>query len=351
MVKSNIISNRAKKVRKILVEKHAAAFLVTKVENVTYLTGFLGDDSWALITPKKTYLITDSRFTEQAQSECQGCVIIQRKDSLAKEAAEILKKYKTVKTIALESTITAGTLKAVRKAFKLKTKILSGVVENVRRIKDEIETATIIKAAVIANKALAVTKRKIKTGMTESELTGILEMNMRKLGAKTGFDTIIAFGPNGSRCHHQPGNRKLRKNDSILIDFGAQINGYTCDITRTFTVGKASRLFEKMYKIVAQSQQSAIEKIKAGAKLKDVDKAARDVMRSYGLTPYGHGTGHGIGLEVHEEPRFSDKVKGLLKTGDVVTVEPGIYLPGKLGIRIEDDVLVTKTGYKILSRS
>ncbi|MBN1795434.1 MAG: aminopeptidase P family protein [Sedimentisphaerales bacterium] len=351
MTKAEIISERAKKVREKTADKKANAILVTKVPNVSYLTGFLGDDSWALVTNKKTYLITDSRYTEQSAGECSGCKIIERKDSLAKAVNKLLGKSKSIKTLAVESTITAGALKALRKEISVKTKVISGIVETVRRTKDQAEIATIKKAARIANKALAITRKKIRTGMTENEVTGILELEMRKLGAKFGFETIIAFGPNGSRPHHQPTGRKLKKNDSVLIDFGAQIDGYTCDITRTFAVGKPGRLFEKMYKIVAESQQAAIDSIKAGVNLKDVDKAARDVMRKYGLTPYGHGTGHGLGMEVHEEPRLSEKAKGKLQAGDVITIEPGIYIPGKIGIRIEDDVLVTENGCKILSRS
>jgi len=351
MARPQIIKTRAANIRKQITGKKADAFLVTKVANVTYLTGFLGDDSWALVTNKAVYLITDNRYTEQAQAQCPCCRIVERKDSMAKAIGKLLKRYKSIKNLAVESSISAGGLKTLRKELKVRIELVTGITETVRRKKDESEISVIKKAASIALKALKVTRKKIKPGITENQLTGLLELEIRKLGGKCGFETIIAFGANASRPHHQPTDKKLKKNDSVLIDFGAKVDGYTCDITRTFPVGKPSKLFKKVYKAVEDSQKTAIRKIKTGVKLKDVDEAARETIRQHGFTPYGHGTGHGLGLEVHESPRVSDKVKGKLQTGDVITIEPGIYIPGKLGVRIEDDILVTENGYTILSKS
>jgi Xaa-Pro aminopeptidase len=191
----------------------------------------------------------------------------------------------------------------------------------------------------------------MKTGVTESELAGRLDFEIRKLGATNSFDTIVAFGPNASRPHHQPSERKLKKRDTVLIDVGARYKGYCSDITRSLAVGKPSRLFERAYDAVQQAQTAAIKMIKAGAKIQQIDAAAREAISKYDLPVYGHGTGHGFGLEIHESPFLKADGKGKLKAGEVITIEPGVYIPGKLGVRIEDDVLVTNTGYKILTHS
>jgi len=186
--------------------------------------------------------------------------------------------------------------------------------------------------------------------MSECEAAGLLDFEMRKLGTTSAFDTIMAFGANCSRNHHQPGARKLRKNDTILVDFGAKVGGYCSDATRCFVFGRATRFYEKVYCGVQAAQQAAIARIRPGARLREIDAAARDVLAELNLPVYGHGTGHGIGLQVHENPFLSKIAKGTLQPGDVITVEPGVYIPGRLGVRIEDDILVTETGHRILSK-
>jgi Xaa-Pro aminopeptidase len=295
--------------------------------------------------------LTDSRYTEQAQKECIGCGIVQRKDLLAEATAKLLKKSKSVQTVAVEKSTTVAAFGVLKKHIKHRLRTIAGVIEAQRSCKDEKEIDTIKAASSITARALRQIRRYMKAGVTESELAGRLDFEIRKLGARNSFETIVAFGPNASRPHHQPGKRKLRKRDTVLIDVGAKYKGYCSDITRSFAVGKPTRLFEKAYEAVEQAQAAAIRLIKAGAKLKEVDAAARDVIRKYDLPVYGHGTGHGFGLEIHELPFLKADAKGKLKAGEVLTVEPGIYLPGKLGVRIEDDVLVTETGCKILTRS
>ena len=185
--------------------------------------------------------------------------------------------------------------------------------------------------------------------MTESEVAGLIDFNIRKTGSTNSFETIVAFGANGSLPHYQPGLRKLRKNDTILIDFGAKHKSYCCDMTRCFAVGKVNRFYQKVYTAVVESQRAAIKMVRAGVKVTEVDAAAKKVLAQYDLPEFGHGTGHGLGLEVHEAPVIAKTSKDKLKVGDVVTIEPGVYIPGKLGIRIEDDVLVTEAGCKVLS--
>jgi len=340
---------RIKGIRHELKKKKIDCLIITKPANVTYTTGFMGDDSWAVVTKRAVYLLTDSRYTEQAQKECVGCGIVQRKDTLAEAVAKLCKKSKSVRTVAVEKTTSVAAFEALKKHVKLRLKTVANIVESIRRNKDSSEINTIKAAASITTRALKQIRRYVKSGVTESELAGRLDFEIRKLGATISFETIVAFGPNASRPHHQPGKRRLKKRDTVLIDFGAKYKGYCSDITRSFAVGKPTRLFEKAYDAVEQGQAAAIQMIKAGAEIQEVDAAARDVISKYDLPVYGHGTGHGFGLEIHELPFLKADAKGKLKAGEVIMIEPGVYLPGKLGVRIEDDVLVTETGHKILT--
>jgi len=191
--------------------------------------------------------------------------------------------------------------------------------------------------------------RQVKPGMTENTLAGIVDFEIRKAGGTGSFETIAAFGPNASRPHHQPTSRKLRKNDSVLIDFGVRLNGYCCDLTRCFAVGRPGVLYNKVYNTVKQAQAAAFKLLKAGVEISSVDSAAKETIRKANLPVYGHGTGHGLGLEVHELPVVSNKTKGKLQAGDVITIEPGVYIPGKIGVRIEDDVLITGNCFIVLT--
>ena len=323
--------------------------IVTSPANVTYTTGFTGCDSWALITKRDLYLLTDSRYTQQARIESVNCKIIERTNSLSQTLAKLLQKQTSVKTLAVEESISVAGLKAIRKHTRMRFKTVGGIIESVRIIKDSGEIAAIKKAAQIAIEAIKKTKRFIKPGITEIELAGRLDLEIRKLGATNSFETQVSFGPNASMPHYQPGRRKLKNNDTVLIDFGAKYKGHCCDITRCFIVGKVSSFYKRVYDVVSRAQIAAIKTIRPGVKLSDVDAAARKVIADSNLPIYGHGTGHGLGLEVHEEPVIAAKSKGKLEIGQVFTIEPGIYIPGKLGIRIEDDILVTKTGHKVLT--
>jgi len=346
----NIITKRIKAIRSELNKKKINCLIVTKPANITYTTGFMGEDSWAAITKGNVYLFTDSRYTEQAQSECPYCTIIERADSLAEAAAKLVKKLKSVRTVTVEKSTSLADYEALKKHVKARFRSVANVIETVRSSKDNTEIKAIEAAASIAAQALEQTLRHIKPGITESELAGMLDFQIRKLGATNSFPTIVAFGPNASRPHHQPSKRKLKQKDTVLIDFGAKYKGYCSDITRCFAVGGPTTFYKKVYDVVEQAQAAAIKMIKAGAKMKRVDAAARKVIDKSDLPVYGHGTGHGLGLEIHESPFLKVKSKGTLQAGEVITIEPGVYIPGKIGIRIEDDVLVTKTGCRILTR-
>jgi Xaa-Pro aminopeptidase len=334
-----------------LKKRSLGGAVVTDRANVTFLTGFSGDDSWALIIGRSCWLLTDSRYTEQAEAECAGCRIIQRKDSLQTEVAKIVARFKSTKVLGIEDTTSVAVFDRIKKKAKARFKKIPNLIMQIRAIKESAEVATIKKASRIADKALESALKQLKTGMTEAALAGVIEFEMRKLGATAAFETIVCFGANASRPHHIPQKRKLRKNDTILIDFGAKYKGYNSDKTRCFGVGKVKRDFQKAYDAVALAQQTAIDLIADGVRCKDIDAAARKIIKDAGFAVFGHPLGHGLGLEVHELPSLFSKSKEKLKAGQVVTVEPGIYTPGRFGIRIEDDILVTKTGCKILTRT
>ncbi|MHC4068934.1 MAG: M24 family metallopeptidase [Planctomycetota bacterium] len=349
-MKNETIKKRISKIRLLLKKKNLSSLIVTKPPNVTHITGFLGDDSWAIITPRNVYLLTDSRYTEQAKNQCRLCKIIQRTDPMPQTINKLLKKLKSDQKLAVETSTSISDFKALKKHLKRKIKPAPNIIEQIRSSKDTSEITSVKKAADIAAAALKQTIKFIKPGITESELAGRLDFQIRKANAANSFETIVAFGPNASKPHHQPSKRKLKRKDPVLIDFGVRYNGYCCDITRCFTLGKPTPLYKKAYDAVLKAQTAAIKMVKPGVKIKDLDAAARKVIADHNLPVYGHGTGHGLGIEIHEDPFLNEKSKDKLQQGNIITIEPGIYIPRKLGIRIEDDILVTKTGSQILTR-
>lgn len=349
MNKKNMKS-RLRSVRKSMKDAGLDALIVSTGANVRYVSGFGGDDSWAVITSRVVYLITDSRYTEQAEGECGDVKIIDRKGPITAAAADVLNRLKSVQKTGIEDKISVKAFYDIRKKIAGSVKKTSNFIENIRRDKDDSEVKAVKKAGKVAVEALGKTLAAVRVGMSENELAGLLEFNIRKLGFTASFDTIVAFGANGSMPHYMPGRRKLKKIDTILIDWGVRCDGYCSDLTRCFVVGKARKNYLAAFSTVRKAQRSAIAKIRSGVKVAEVEQAARDVLKRAGLPQYGHGTGHGLGLDVHEQPIVSERLKKeRLKVGDIITIEPGVYMPGKVGIRLEDDVLVTETGGKVLT--
>lgn len=340
-------------VRKAVIGAKGDAFLACDVNNVRYLTGFTGHDSWALVTKRGIVLLTDSRYTEQASAQCAGVRIVSRTGPMADAVTKELQRYKTLETVLVDASLPVGAFEQLKKALRktgIKCKAKAGIVQRIRRKKDDTEAGCISRAAAIAWDALDMALGEIKPGMTESQLRARIDYEIVSAGSEPSFETIVAFGPNGSRPHHQAGGRKLKNGDPILIDFGARYQGYASDTTRCFVLGRPKRDYTKAWAAVQAARQRGIEMIKPGIETAKIDQAVRAVIQESGFPEYGHGTGHGLGLDVHETPVLSSRSKETLEVGDVVTVEPGIYLPGKFGIRIEDDVLVTQKGAKILSQ-
>jgi len=340
---------RLKGVRKALSALKADCLILTKPANATYLTGFTGHDSWAIVLPKLVMLVTDSRYTEQAADQCRFCRIIERTDSMAQAVADLLKKQRAVKLAAIEQTTSIAAFEGLKKHIACRLNSAIDIVESIRRTKDNEEVHAIRAAGEIAGRVFSKLRTTVRRGMTENELAGFVDFEIRKLGGQSCFETIVAFGADSSRPHHQPGAKKLKKNDAVLVDFGVRYQGYCCDVTRCFSMGTKNRFFERVYAAVEQAQAAALDVIKAGVEIKKVDMAAREVIKKHKLPLYGHGTGHGLGLEVHELPVVSNNIKGRLQAGDVITIEPAVYVPGRLGVRIEDDILVTDDGYVLLT--
>ena len=327
------------------------AMLISCPQDIRYLTGFSGEDSWALVTSSSVTVLSDRRFEEELATECSYVRRLMRKKALAEELGRITKRQATRRLGFQADHLTVAGRKAVaRHVGARRLRETSRWLIEQRSVKDATELPPLRKAIDIQQKALRQVLRKIKPGMTEKQVCALLEYTMRTLGADgPSFGTIIAAGSNSSIPHYRPGDVKIRAGSPILIDFGALYRGYHSDMTRVVAFDRFPKKISEIYEIVREAQQAGIEAIRPGVALKDVDAAARKVIRKAGYgRQFGHSLGHGIGLEIHEEPRLSWISDGELQAGQVVTIEPGIYLPGIGGVRLEDDVLVTDRGYRNL---
>ena len=344
-------ARRRAALRQAVRQVKAQSFLVTKVEDVGYLSGFTGDDSALLVGPKYACLITDGRYDEQARRECPDIEIHVRTKAIAEVAAALLKDRKLRGRLAVqaeEMTLRGRTwLEKYVKPARIQP--TTDIIITLRQRKDPAEVAVLRKAVRAAEEALASMLKQGKRaflGRTEREIAADLDYRMRLAGAdKSGFDTIVAAGANGSLPHYRPGNVVVKEGMAVLVDWGAVVGGYTSDLTRVVFIGKIPPELATVYDVVLRAQSAGISAIRGGVSGKTVDAAARKVIESAGFGDrFVHGLGHGIGRQIHELPVLGKHSKAPLRAGMVVTVEPGIYLPGVGGVRIEDDVLVTEGG-------
>jgi Xaa-Pro aminopeptidase len=347
---SNLYAARRRRVMRQAVRDAKAridAFLVNKVEDVAYLTGFTGDDSFALVLSGAACLLTDGRYDEQAHKECPGLDIFVRKGPMPQAVADVLKGRK-VRRLAVQ-----GDYLSIRLRDTLQQKLpksvrivpVGDVTGRLRQVKDDQEVRLIRKALAVAQGAfcgLISRGARAFVGRTEREVAAELDYRMRLAGAdKPAFETIVAAGAHSSLPHYRPGSTRIRRDQPVLIDWGAFVGGYCCDLTRVVCVGKIPTKLAEVYKLVRRAQQAGMAALVAGASARKVDAAARKVIEDAGYgARFVHGLGHGIGRQIHEMPAVGQLAKGRLRAGMVVTVEPGVYLPGVGGIRIEDDVLV-----------
>lgn len=349
-------AERIKGLRRVLKEKKIGALLVTKPENIYYLTGFSGSSGSVLVTSGEVYLLTDFRYDEQARQQCPGSSVICITEPLHESLAHMAGKLKLVE-IAFEMDYMtfkqAAAIKEVLHPLQCQLTPVENLVEGLRIIKDAGEIGEIKEACEITDLAFEHITHIIRAGITEGDLALELEFFMRKNGATApAFPIIVASGPRSAMPHGTAGSRIIQEGDLVKMDFGARVDFYNSDMTRTVVVGAPSLRQREIYNIVLEAQLAAIARVAPGALASHVDGAARDIIAARGFAEnFGHGTGHGLGLDVHEDPRLSTRDHRPLEPGMVVTVEPGIYIPGWGGVRIEDTVLVTDSGCQILTAS
>ncbi|HEY7455937.1 MAG TPA: aminopeptidase P family protein [Solirubrobacterales bacterium] len=342
------MSGRGERLAASLAERELDLFLVTELVNVRYLTGFTGTNGACVCGPETRLFLTDFRYTERAAAEVSGWETVTVADDwLGGIAAHLAGR------VGFEDDHVS-----VRLLERLRGKLDEGVepvaaggaVEKLRRVKDEAELAAIGAAAELADEVWGWSLEQGLGGRSERDVARAAEARIRELGAEPSFPAIVATGPNGALPHAEPGEREIAAGELVVFDMGAKLDGYCSDGTRTFAVGEPGERAREVYEVVRAAQAAALDAVGAGIGGEALDGVAREAIAAAGHGEhFGHGLGHGVGLEVHEAPRLSPRSEDELAAGEVVTIEPGVYLPGELGVRIEDLVVVTEDGCRNLS--
>ena len=345
---------RRDKLRHMIRKQGLDGLLVTNFKNVTYLTGFTGDDSYLVVGRNENVLVSDQRYTTQLQEECPGLELAIRGPG-KKILSSVLAVFQglKVRSMGIEAnSMSVGLRDALDDGLKQGKLVgTKNWVELLRMIKDRDEIARTRTACLQARRAMEVVRAALTPDLTELEVAAELEYQARRFGAKgLSFPPIIAVGPRSALPHANPTSQRIGGSDFTLFDWGAHEGLYVSDLTRILVTGRISPKLCKIYTIVLEAQLAAIRAIRPGISCEEVDRVARDIIAEAGYGKrFGHGLGHGTGLDIHEAPRLSQGQQMVLKAGMIITVEPGIYLPGWGGVRIEDDVLVTREGHEILS--
>lgn len=346
--------SRRDRLRKALKRTGADALLITNFTNVTYLTGFTGDDSYLLVRQDGEIIVSDGRYTTQIEEQCPGMAMDIRRPGVSMVHALVgILTSSGVARLAVEadSMIVSLRERLASKLPNLEILSTSGMVEKLRQIKDKEEVAQLREAIWYAEKAFGVIRATLRPEQTEKQIADELDHQFRLFGARgSSFPPIVAVGTRGALPHAVPTQQTLGEGDFVLVDWGASGSLYKSDLTRVLVTGRISPKLRRVYGVVLSAQVQAIDAIRPGAAVSDVDAIARNIIAEAGYGRcFTHGLGHGLGLEVHEAPRLAAKNPTVLQPGMVVTVEPGIYLPGWGGVRIEDDILVTRTGHEVLT--
>lgn len=357
------VASRIEKFREHFQEWAVDAALVTNLTNISYLTGFTGSAAMLAITRDKVTFTTDGRYGIQSEAELSESGALSRHKieitvgGLVAQKGALVGQLADQAKIGLEAdTVTWSQLDAFRaRWFDGQDLVaLSGAVEGLRRHKDAGEIDRIARACAIADDALSAIAPSLKDGPTEKEFAMALDAEMRRLGADdVSFDTIVAAGTNGAKAHHQPSDHQIAPGELVVIDFGALVDGYHSDMTRTLCVGQPSTdTRQKMFDVVFDSQARGVEAVKSGVTCGAVDEVCREAIKAHGWADaFSHSTGHGVGLDIHEAPAVANGVADTLTPGQVVTVEPGVYLAEHGGVRIEDTVVVTENGCQVLTNA
>ncbi len=331
------------------------AYIVVSPENRRYLTGFASSDGYLIITKESAVFLIDSRYIEAAENQISVCDDIILLTSFSSQLPEILDK-KGITILYTESDrLSISEFENIKKAVSCVcvSDYVDEKIDALRRIKSENEKQKILKAQAVAEKAFDNVLSFIKEGVTEKEIALTLDFFMLRNGAEAvSFETIAVSGKNSSLPHGVPSDKKIENGDFITMDFGAVVDGYHSDMTRTVALGQISSKQAEVYETVLSAQEGCLRILRNGVSCVDADAAARDIIKNAGYGKFfGHGTGHGVGIEIHEAPRLSPSCNKILQTGDVVTVEPGIYLPAEFGVRIEDMAFITENGCENLTKS
>jgi Xaa-Pro aminopeptidase len=338
----------------LLSDRKLDCLLTTGVANWYYLTGFTGEAGALLVSRKGTTLITDGRFMVQGREEASGVRVLQQKQSLFESVGQLLKVGGYRRVGFDPAQLTVAQMQSLRKAggSKLRWVPAPGLIEYLRMRKDASELSLMRKAAILAGEIMEIAIGLLKPGIRESEVAAEVEYQMRKLGASgPSFETIVAFGERSALPHARPTARQLGKNELVVLDLGVILGHYCSDMTRTVFVGRTPKRVRDWYGAVLKAQGAAIRAAREGTSCGDVDAAARGVLARHKLDRFFvHSTGHGLGLEIHEDPRVARGQKRLLEPGNVITIEPGVYVEGTGGIRIEDDVAIHAGDTEVLTR-
>ncbi len=346
---------RIEKLQSRLCKETLPELIITDPTNVSYLTGFTGDSSYLLAMPNRMLMLSDTRFTVQLQEECPGLEsrIRGASQTTLELALECIQSMKLPSLGIEAASMTRAFCDQLEKGLGMTSLVsTTGWIEELRSIKDSDELQKIRRSIAVSERTFEVIRAQLRGDMTEREIAFDLEHQMRKFGAdRCSFSPIVGVGARAALPHARLTYQKISQADFVLIDWGAMVDGYASDLTRTLVTGRPSARMEEIYRIVLKAQQAAIDLIRPGAVLKEIDRAARKTIDDSGYGEFfGHGLGHGFGMQVHEVPFMKPTSEGTLRPGMVITVEPGIYLPGEAGVRIEDDVLVTADGYECLSQ-
>lgn len=346
-------AGRQLKFQQAVADQKLDGFVVTHPANLRYLCGYSGSNGLLLFIDGRRVFFTDGRYTQQAREEVEGARIVIARGSLLNQAAKILGKL-SLPAIGFESDMTTvATAKQMRELThrRVKWRPTSGLILQQRMIKDSEELKLIRQAVTLGAAVYRQAVRMVRPGISEAEVAGRLELAARRSGAEgMSFATIVAAGKRGALPHGRASEQPIPRRGFVVVDSGVILRGYCSDMTRTIHVGRTGRVEREWYEAVLRAQQVGICAVRPGSTAGEVDRAVRGVLRKVGLDRYfTHSTGHGVGLEIHEPPRLGQKQTQRLEPGMVVTVEPGIYLPGKGGIRIEDMVVVTENGCEVLT--
>lgn len=344
---------RQERLRALLEARRIPFLLVTHLVNIRYLTGFTGTAGVVLLGPQRAFLWVDPRYTLEARDQAHGVEVVEEKKGLLHGVALWLEKNSVHDVVYEETNLTCAEFQLLRQVagHSVRMRPGSGLVEDLRVVKDCGEIEAIRKAGRITARVFDEILPWIKPGVTERDLATEIEYRLRRAGAEgAAFESIVASGPRAAHPHASPSPKPLQEREWVILDFGAIFNGYAADMTRTVYLGEPSRRERALYSAVAKAQSAAVRSVQDGTKASDVDAVARRVLAERRLARcFTHSTGHGVGLEVHERPRIGKREPIRLRAGSVVTVEPGVYIEGVGGVRVEDTVLVGTEGPEILT--